>query len=85
MRFCCPSLLRRPQPFKRPPLLSPSLPPKPPSRLPAPARQVVNCVGLLNYKFFLQFLAYTLLAAALAVALMFKPMLDFLGGRDMSG
>ena len=42
-------------------------------------------MGLLNYKFFLQFLLYTLLAAALGVALMFRPMLSFLAGRDMSG
>ncbi|GBF99728.1 S-acyltransferase-like [Raphidocelis subcapitata] len=42
---------------------------------------VVNCVGLLNYKFFLQFLAYTLLASLLAVALLVKPVVDFFAGR----
>jgi palmitoyltransferase len=41
---------------------------------------VVNCVGLLNYKFFLQFLAYGLLGSATAVALMIQPMVDFLKG-----
>lgn len=43
--------------------------------------QVVNCVGLLNYKFFLQFILYALAASGLAAALMAKPMVDFLGGR----
>lgn len=42
---------------------------------------VVNCVGLLNYKFFLLFLIYALLASTLAIALMAKYMADFLSGR----
>jgi palmitoyltransferase len=43
--------------------------------------QVVNCVGLLNYKFFVQFMLYTLAASILAVALLVKPVIDFFSGR----
>jgi hypothetical protein len=38
-------------------------------------------VGLLNYKFFLQFMAYTMLASGMAVAVCIKPMIDFLSGK----
>jgi len=41
--------------------------------------QIVNCVGLLNYKFFLLFLFYTFLGSAFAIACLVKPMLTFLG------
>eukprot|EP00882_Tetradesmus_deserticola_P013688 GHRQ01014535.1.p3 GENE.GHRQ01014535.1~~GHRQ01014535.1.p3 ORF type:complete len:225 (+),score=84.59 GHRQ01014535.1:596-1270(+) len=41
---------------------------------------VVNCVGLLNYKFFLQFLAYTFVASVMAIACLIKPMLTFFQG-----
>jgi len=47
---------------------------------------VVNCVGLLNYKFFLQFLWWTLVASAMAVCLLIKPMVGFLSGHpDAAG
>mmetsp|Transcript_4992 Transcript_4992/g.10770 ORF Transcript_4992/g.10770 Transcript_4992/m.10770 type:complete len:305 (+) Transcript_4992:137-1051(+) len=38
---------------------------------------VVNCVGLLNYKFFLLFLFYTFLGSLSTVVLLLKPMIDF--------
>jgi hypothetical protein len=47
--------------------------------------QVVNCVGLLNYKFFLQFLAYTFIASVMAIACLVKPMLTFFQGTVASG
>jgi hypothetical protein len=47
--------------------------------------QVVNCVGLLNYKFFLQFLAYTFIASVMAIACLIKPMLTFFQGTVASG
>ncbi|KAF8068356.1 PAT13 [Scenedesmus sp. PABB004] len=40
---------------------------------------VVNCVGLLNYKFFLQFLAFTFAGSAVAIAALVRPMLAFFG------
>lgn len=43
---------------------------------------VVNCVGLMNYKFFLLFLFYTALACLLAMALLIKPTIDFFNGND---
>ncbi|KAF6251506.1 DHHC palmitoyltransferase-domain-containing protein [Scenedesmus sp. NREL 46B-D3] len=46
---------------------------------------VVNCVGLLNYKFFLQFLAYTFVASVMAIACLVKPMLTFFQGTVGSG
>lgn len=42
-------------------------------------------MGLLNYKFFLQFLAYTMVASGLACALMLKPMIDFLTKPEAMG
>jgi palmitoyltransferase len=45
----------------------------------------VNCVGLLNYKFFLQFLAYTFVASVMAIACLIKPMLTFFQGTVGSG
>jgi len=42
---------------------------------------VVNCVGLLNYKFFLLFLVYTLLASLMAVCVLAKPVIDFFNGK----
>jgi palmitoyltransferase len=42
---------------------------------------VVNCVGLLNYKFFIQFMVYTFLASLLALVGLIKPMLEFFGPR----
>jgi hypothetical protein len=47
--------------------------------------QVVNCVGLLNYKFFLQFLTYTFIASVMAIACLVKPMLTFFQGTVASG
>ena len=47
--------------------------------------QVVNCVGLLNYKAFLQFLGYTFVAAVMAIACLIKPMLSFFQGTVASG
>jgi hypothetical protein len=38
---------------------------------------IVNCVGLLNYKFFLQFLLYTCLASFTGVLLLIQPMIAF--------
>lgn len=43
---------------------------------------VVNCVGLLNYKPFLLFLAYSTAAAGLASGLLVKPTIDFFTGVD---
>jgi palmitoyltransferase len=42
--------------------------------------QVVNCVGLVNYKFFLQFLVYTFVATLVAIACLIQPMLVFFSG-----
>lgn len=44
------------------------------------AVQVVNCVGLVNYKFFLQFLLYTFVATLVAIACLIQPMLVFFSG-----
>eukprot|EP00879_Flechtneria_rotunda_P021321 GHRR01022471.1.p1 GENE.GHRR01022471.1~~GHRR01022471.1.p1 ORF type:complete len:240 (+),score=51.03 GHRR01022471.1:886-1605(+) len=46
---------------------------------------VVNCVGLLNYRFFLQFLVYTFIASMMAIACLIKPMLTFFQGTPASG
>lgn len=43
--------------------------------------QVVNCVGLMNYKFFLQFLLYTCVATVVAIACLIQPMLTFFSGK----
>jgi hypothetical protein len=43
--------------------------------------QVVNCVGLMNYKFFLQFLIYTFVATSVAIACLIQPMLTFFSGN----
>lgn len=43
--------------------------------------QVVNCVGLMNYKFFLQFLVYTFIATVVAIACLLQPMLTFFSGK----
>ncbi|PNH12333.1 Palmitoyltransferase ZDHHC2 [Tetrabaena socialis] len=42
---------------------------------------VVNCVGLLNYKAFLLFIAYSALGCGLAVLLLLKSMIDFFSAR----
>lgn len=47
--------------------------------------QVVNCVGLVNYKFFLQFLLYTFAATVLAIACLIQPMLTFFSGNPGPG
>lgn len=39
---------------------------------------VVNCVGLLNYKYFLLFLGYTCVSALFATLVMIRPMVSFL-------
>lgn len=44
------------------------------------AVQVVNCVGLINYKFFIQFLLYTFIATLVAIACLIRPMLVFFSG-----
>jgi hypothetical protein len=45
---------------------------------------VVNCVGLLNYKAFLLFLAYTFVATLVALAALIQPMLAFFQGTPGS-
>lgn len=42
---------------------------------------VVNCVGLLNYKFFLLFIFYAALGCLLALAVLLKSMIDFFNNR----
>lgn len=46
--------------------------------------QVVNCVGLMNYKFFLQFLLYTFVATVVAIVCLIQPMLTFFSGNPGS-
>lgn len=38
---------------------------------------VVNCVGLLNYKFFLLFLFYTFMACLVSILVLIKPLISF--------
>lgn len=38
---------------------------------------IVNCVGLLNYKFFMLFLFYSFLSSLVAIAVLMKPTVDF--------
>lgn len=45
--------------------------------------RVLQTVGLLNYKAFLLFLAYTMLAAALATALLLRSFIDFFREGDI--
>jgi palmitoyltransferase len=43
---------------------------------------VVNTVGLLNYKFFVQFMAYTFLACLVALVVLIQPMIEFFKGQQ---
>jgi hypothetical protein len=46
---------------------------------------IANSVGLLNYKAFLLFLLYTLLACALAAAMLLRDVVTFFRGLDQAG
>jgi palmitoyltransferase len=43
---------------------------------------VVNTVGLLNYKYFVQFMAYTFLACLVALVVLIHPMIEFFKGQQ---
>lgn len=49
---------------------------------------VINCVGLLNYKYFLLFVIWTFLATSIASALLLNRFVGFFaapGGKDGGG
>ncbi|CAD7705458.1 unnamed protein product [Ostreobium quekettii] len=46
---------------------------------------VVNCVGLLNYKFFLLFIAYTWAACLLAACILMPGLVEYFRGEKKSG